>query len=150
MNKKVILLTGASSGIGYETAEFLAKQGHIVYGAARRVDQMEPLKAFGVKPLRLDVTSEESINEAVETLIKAEGRIDALVNNAGYGSYGAIEDVSIEEARKQFDVNIFGVAMLTKKVLPYMRSQHSGTIINVASIGGGPTTPSPCCCSAIT
>ena len=140
MNKRVILLTGASSGIGYETAEFLAKQGHIVYGAARRVDQMEPLKAFGVKPLRLDVTSEESINEAVETLIKAEGRIDVLVNNAGYGSYGAIEDVSIEEARKQFDVNIFGVAMLTKKVLPYMRSQHSGTIINVASIGGRLTT----------
>lgn len=140
MNKKVILLTGASSGIGYETAEFLAKQGHIVYGAARRVEQMESLKAFGVKPLRLDVTSEESINEAVETLIKTEGRIDVLVNNAGYGSYGAIEDVSIEEARKQFDVNIFGVAMLTKKVLPHMRSQHSGTIINVASMGGRLTT----------
>ena len=140
MNKKVILLTGASSGIGYETAEFLAKQGHIVYGAARRIEQMEPLKAFGVKPIRLDVTSQESIDEAVAAIVKAEGRIDVLVNNAGYGSYGAVEDVSIEEARKQFDVNIFGVAMLTKKVLPYMREQRSGTIINVASIGGRLTT----------
>lgn len=140
MNKKVILLTGASSGIGYETAEFLAKQGHIVYGAARRVDQMESLKQFGVKPIHLDVTSQESIDEAVAFIVKAEGRIDVLVNNAGYGSYGAIEDVSIEEARKQFDVNIFGVAMLTKKVLPHMREQHSGTIINVASIGGRLTT----------
>lgn len=140
MEKKVILLTGASSGIGYQTAEYLAKQGHIVYGAARRVEKMEPLKAFGVKPISLDVTLEDSINEAVEHIVAEEGRIDVLVNNAGYGSYGAIEDVSIEEARKQFDVNIFGVAMLTKKVLPHMRAQKSGTIINVASIGGRLTT----------
>lgn len=140
MEKKVILLTGASSGIGYQTAEFLAKQGHIVYGAARRVEKMESLKKFGVKPIHLDVTSEEDVTEVVESIIKAEGRIDVLVNNAGYGSYGAIEDVNIEEARKQFDVNIFGVAMLTKKVLPYMRAQHSGTIINVASMGGRLTT----------
>lgn len=140
MMKKVILLTGASSGIGYQTAEFLAKQGHTVYGAARRTENMEPLKVFGVKTLHLDVTNEESVNKAVESIIEAEDRIDVLVNNAGYGSYGAIEDVSIEEARKQFDVNIFGVAMLTKKVLPYMRAQQSGTIVNVASIGGRLTT----------
>lgn len=136
MEKKVIILTGASSGIGFQTAEMLAKQGHIVYGAARRVEKMEPLKAFGIKPLEMDVTSEESINKAIESIVDAEGRIDVLVNNAGYGSYGAIEDVSIEEARKQFDVNLFGLAMLTKKVLPYMRKQHSGTIINVSSMGG--------------
>ena len=111
MEKKVILLTGASSGIGYQTAELLAKQGHMVYGAARRVEKMEALKEFGVKPIRLDVTSQESIDEAVEAIIKAEGRIDVLVNNAGYGSYGAVEDVSMDEARKQFDVNIFGVAI---------------------------------------
>lgn len=140
MEKKVILLTGASSGIGYQTAEMLAKQGHVVYGAARRVEQMEKLKTFGVKPLRLDVTDESSVDETIKTIIDAEGRIDVLVNNAGYGSYGAIEDVSLEEARKQFDVNLFGVAMLTKKVLPHMRKQHSGTIINVASIGGRLTT----------
>lgn len=140
MEKKVILLTGASSGIGYQTAEYLVKQGHVVYGAARRIEKMESLKEFGVKPIYLDVTSEESVSKAVEAIIKEEGRIDVLVNNAGYGSYGAVEDVSIEEARKQFDVNIFGVAMLTKKVLPYMRTQHSGTIVNVASIGGRLTT----------
>lgn len=140
MEKKVIILTGASSGIGFQTAEMLAKQGHIVYGAARRVEKMEPLKAFGIKPLEMDVTSEESINKAIESIVAAEGRIDVLVNNAGYGSYGAIEDVSIEEARKQFDVNLFGLAMLTKKVLPYMRKQHSGTIINVSSMGGRVTT----------
>lgn len=140
MEKKVILLTGASSGIGYQTAELLAKQGHTVYGAARRVEKMEPIKAFGVKPIRLDVTNQESVDEAVEAIIKAEGRIDVLVNNASYGSYGAVEDVSMEEARKQFDVNIFGVAMLINKVLPYMRAHHSGTIVNEASIGGRLTT----------
>lgn len=140
MDKKVILLTGASSGIGYQTAEMLAKQGHIVYGAARRVEKMEPLKGFGVKPLRLDVTDAASVDEAVEAVVRAEGRIDVLVNNAGYGSYGAIEDVALEEARKQFDVNLFGVAMLTKKVLPYMRKQHGGTIVNITSIGGRLTT----------
>ena len=91
--QKVILLTGASSGIGYQTAEELAAQGYIVYGAARRVDAMEPLKAKGVKPIRLDVTDEESMEEAVATILKNEGRIDVLVNNAGYGSYGALEDV---------------------------------------------------------
>lgn len=140
MEKKVILLTGASSGIGYQTAEYLAKQGHTVYGAARRVEKMEPLKTFGVKPILLDVTDQQSVDEAIELIMKAEGKLDVLVNNAGYGSYGAIEDVTLDEARKQFDVNIFGVAMLIKKVLPYMRAQHSGTIINVASIGGRVTT----------
>ena len=136
MEKKVIILTGASSGIGYQTAEMLAKQGHIVYGAARRVEKMDALKQFGVKTLQMDVTIEESVDKAVKAIIAAEGRIDVLVNNAGYGSFGAIEDVSIAEARKQFDVNIFGVAMLTKKVLPHMRKQHRGTIINISSMGG--------------
>lgn len=140
MEKKVIILTGASSGIGYQTAEKLAKQGHIVYGAARRVEKMEPLEAFGVKPLQMDVTSEESIEQAVDAVVEAEGRIDALVNNAGHGSYGAIEDVSMDEARKQFDVNLFGIAMLTKKVLPYMRRQRSGIIVNITSMGGRVTT----------
>lgn len=140
MEKKVIILTGASSGIGYQTAEKLAKQGHVVYGAARRVEKMEPLKVFGVKPLQMDVTSQESIDQAVDAVIKAEGRIDVLINNAGYGSYGAIEDVDMDEARKQFDVNLFGVAMLTKKVLPQMRSQRAGTIVNITSMGGRVTT----------
>ena len=137
---KVILITGASSGIGFTTAKSLAEQGHKVYGAARRVEKMEELKQYGVTPIKMDVTSEESVNEAVEQVIAAEKRIDVLVNNAGYGSYGAVEDVSIDEARRQFEVNVFGLAILTKKVLPYMREQHSGTIINVSSMGGRLTT----------
>lgn len=132
----VILITGASSGIGFQTAEFLAKEGHTVYGAARRLDKLNQLKQFSVKPLSLDVTNEESMQKAVETIIKNEKRIDVLINNAGYGSYGAIEDVPLSEAKRQFDVNLFGMARLTQLVLPYMRKQHSGRIINTSSMGG--------------
>ena len=136
MEKKVILLTGASSGIGYQTAEYLAKQGHRVYGAARRVELIEALAPIGVKALRLDVTSDESIEAAVAEVMRAEGRIDVLVNNAGYGSYGAVEDVPLDEVRRQFEVNLFGLARLVQCVLPHMRRQQSGTIINISSMGG--------------
>lgn len=132
----VILITGASSGIGFITAQNLAQQGHVVYGAARRLDKLEELKQYGVKPISLDVTDEESMGKAVKEIIANESRIDVLVNNAGYGSYGAVEDVTIEEAKKQFDVNLFGMARLTQMVLPYMRKQHSGRIINTSSMGG--------------
>lgn len=132
----VILITGASSGIGFRTAKDLAKQGHIVYGAARRLDKLEELSQYHVNPLQLDVTNEDSIKHAVATLIRNEGRIDVLVNNAGYGSYGAVEDVSIAEAKRQFEVNLFGMARLTQLVLPYMRAQRSGRIINTSSMGG--------------
>ena len=134
--KKVILLTGASSGIGYQTAEILAKEGHVVYGAARRTEKMETLKQFGVKPIYLDVTDEESIKSAIDTIIVNEGCIDVLINNAGYGSYGAIEDVEINEAKMQFEVNLFGLARLVQLVLPHMRKQKSGRIINISSMGG--------------
>lgn len=132
----VILITGASSGIGFETAKSLAKEGHIVYGAARRIDKLNELKKFNVHPLSLDVTNDDSIKVAVKEIIKNEGRIDILVNNAGYGSYGAVEDVPLDEAKRQFDVNLFGMARLTQLVLPYMRKQHSGRIINTSSMGG--------------
>ena len=138
--KKVILLTGASSGIGYQTAESLAKEGHIVYGAARRTEKMETLKQFGVKPIYLDVTDEESIKSSIDTIIENEGRIDVLINNAGYGSFGAVEDVEINEARRQFEVNSFGLARLVQLVLPHMRKQKEGRIINVSSMGGRLTT----------
>ena len=137
---QVILLTGASSGIGYDTAKNLAAAGHTVYGAARRLEKLEELRPFGVIPLQLDVTDEDSIKKAVETIITEQGRIDVLVNNAGYGSYGAIEDVTLDEARNQFEVNLFGLARLTQLVLPQMRAQRSGRIINVSSMGGRLTT----------
>ena len=137
---QVILLTGASSGIGYDTAKDLAAAGHTVYGAARRVEKLEELRPFGIIPLQLDITDEDSVKKAVETIIAEQGRIDALVNNAGYGSYGAIEDVTLDEARNQFEVNLFGLARLTQLVLPQMRAQRSGRIINVSSMGGRLTT----------
>ena len=133
---KVVLITGASSGIGYMAAKLLAEKGNIVYGAARRVEKIEELRPFGVIPVRLDITDESSILSCVEKIISEQGRIDVLVNNAGYGYYGAIETVAIEEAKKQFDVNLFGTARLTQLVLPYMREQHNGRIVNVASIAG--------------
>ena len=134
--EKVILITGASSGIGFDAAQTLARQGHRVYAAARRVELMEPLKTDGVKVLRMDVTDESSMQQGVEAVIQAEGRIDVLVNNAGYGFFGAIETVPLEEARRQLEVNVFGLARLTQLVLPYMRKQGSGRIVNTSSIAG--------------
>ena len=133
---QVILITGASSGIGFEAARLLARQSHRVYGAARRVALMEPLRADGVTPLCMDVTDEVSVRAGVQAVLDAEGRIDVLVNNAGYGYFGAIENVTPEEARRQMDVNVFGLASLTRAVLPAMRGRGSGRIINVASVAG--------------
>ncbi|MGL5415074.1 MAG: SDR family NAD(P)-dependent oxidoreductase [Clostridium sp.] len=111
--KKIALITGASSGIGYETALELKNKGFVVYGAARRLDRLNKLKENGIKVLELDVTKEESMKNCVSEILKKEGRIDVLVNNAGYGSFGAIEDVSMDEARRQIEVNIFGLARMT-------------------------------------
>ena len=133
---QVILLTGASSGIGFDAAATLAQQGHRVYAAARRVEWMEPLKAFGVIPLRMDVTDEASMEAGVRMVLEAEGRIDVLVNNAGYGYFGAIENVPMEEARRQQEVNVFGLARLCQLVIPSMRKQGSGRIVNTASVAG--------------
>ena len=134
--KKVVLITGASAGIGKETAKLLAQKGHIVYGAARRLDKMQDIKEAGVKLLSMDVTDEASMVNGVNEILQNEKRIDILINNAGYGSYGALEDVPLSEARYQFEVNIFGLARLTQLVLPGMREKHSGKIINISSMGG--------------
>lgn len=139
--KKVILITGASSGIGYDAALRLAGQGHKVYGAARRVELLEQLRTHGVVPIRMDVTDEASMVDGVNSIIDAQGRIDVLVNNAGYGYMGAIENVTIAEAKRQLEVNVFGLARLTQLVLPYMRRQHSGTIINTSSVAGKAVIP---------
>ena len=141
MEKKVILVTGASSGIGKSTALQLIEEGHIVYGAARRVDKMKDLEDAGGHAIGMDVLEESQIKAGIDQIIQKHDRIDVLVNNAGYAVYGAIEDITIDEARRQFEVNIFGLARLTQEVLPHMRKQQSGTIINISSVGGKIFTP---------
>ena len=138
---KTALVTGASSGIGEETAHTLHKLGYTVYAAARRTDRLKQLTNVGIHALTMDVTDDESMTSGIEKIIAETGRIDVLVNNAGYGSYGAIEDVTLDEARRQFEVNVFGLGRLTQLVLPHMRAQRSGTIINISSMGGRLTTP---------
>jgi NAD(P)-dependent dehydrogenase (short-subunit alcohol dehydrogenase family) len=137
----VALVTGASSGIGAASTERLLAGGWTVYAAARRVDRMQPLEAAGARLLALDVTSDPSMVAAVAQIVDDCGRIDALINNAGYGAYGALEDVPLEEGRRQFEVNLFGLARLTQLALPVMRAQRPGRhararIINISSIGG--------------
>ncbi|GAA0682670.1 oxidoreductase [Kitasatospora atroaurantiaca] len=136
MSRKVALVTGASSGIGEATALRLHELGYTVHAAARRVERMAHLAERGIRPLAMDVTDEASVQAGVEQVLAESGRIDVLVNNAGYGSYGALEDVPLEEARYQFEVNVFGAARLTQLVLPQMRERRSGHIVNVSSMGG--------------
>jgi NAD(P)-dependent dehydrogenase (short-subunit alcohol dehydrogenase family) len=141
MENGVALVTGASSGIGAATALSLIEKGFAVYGAARRVDAMAPLVAAGGKALPLDLTDEASIEACVRSVLDAAGRIDVLVNNAGYEAAGAVEDIPIAEARRQFEVNLFGLARLVQLVLPGMRSRRSGRIVNISSMGGTIYTP---------
>ena len=138
---KVILITGASSGIGKDTALNLIKEGHIVYGAARRISKMKDIVEAGGHSIKMDILNNEDVDKAVDRVISEHKRIDILVNNAGYGLWGAVETISIDEAKRQFDVNIFGLAYLTKKVIPLMRNQKSGKIINMSSMGGKVYTP---------
>lgn len=139
--KKVAIITGASSGMGKSSAFNLHEKGYKVYGMARRTEKMNDLKEKGMEVVALDLTKDESIVAAVNTVIKKEGRIDVLINNAGYGSYGSVEEVPIEEAKRQFEVNIFGLARITQLVLPIMRKQRSGRIVNISSMGGKMYTP---------
>lgn len=133
---KIALVTGASSGIGEATARRLIASGYAVFAAARRLDRMGPLASLGAKLLPLDLTDDSSIVRAADMLKAQAGGLDVLINNAGYGSYGALEDVPLDEARRQFEVNVFGLARLCQLVLPTMRAQKSGRIVNVTSIGG--------------
>lgn len=141
MATKVALVTGTSSGIGESTALKLRQLGYTVYGAARRVDRMQHLTKSDIRILAMDVTDDVSMQAGIDKIIAETGRIDVLVNNAGYGSYGAVEDVPMEEARAQFDVNVFGAVRLIQLTLPHMRAQHSGTIVNITSMGGKIHTP---------
>jgi NAD(P)-dependent dehydrogenase (short-subunit alcohol dehydrogenase family) len=131
--KKTALVTGASSGIGRATAEALVKAGFTVFGTSRHVASKGP---EGVVMLPCDVTDDVSVESAVKTVIGQTGRIDLLVNNAGIGAAGAAEEFSTEEAKALFDVNVFGVMRVTRAVLPTMRAQHEGRIVNISSVYG--------------
>ena len=134
--QKVVLITGTAYGIGKSTAELLIDKGHIVYGVDILVDENLYLNDIGGTALEMDVTNQEHIDKAINQIISEQGRVDVLVNNAGLGVYGAIEDVSMEDIYYQYDVNLFGLARVTKAVLPYMREKESGLIINISSVLG--------------
>lgn len=131
---KVVLITGASSGMGKLTAEFLSQNGYTVYAGTR--DENASSDDSSLKSIYIDVTKTDSINNAVDTIVKNEGKIDVLVNNAGYGLLATVEDGTDEEMFNQFDVNVFGLIKVTRAVLPYMREAKSGVIINISSFLG--------------
>jgi NAD(P)-dependent dehydrogenase (short-subunit alcohol dehydrogenase family) len=142
MTKRVALVTGGSSGIGERTALRLLEAGFAVYAVARRVERMQGLADAGVHVDAMDLTDDASMTDGVHRILAEAGRIDVLVNNAGYGSYGALEDVPIDEARRQFEVNVFGLARMTQLVTPGMRERavdplsQRARIVNISSIGG--------------
>ncbi|WP_163989627.1 SDR family oxidoreductase [Pyxidicoccus caerfyrddinensis] len=135
---RVVLITGASSGIGRACAELLSERGHTVYGTSRQPLTEAPK---GWRWLELDVTRDDSVRRAVDAVLAAEGRIDVVVNNAGYALAGSLEDTSIEEARQQFETNLLGVLRVCKAVLPSMRERRSGLFIHISSLGGAVGLP---------
>lgn len=136
-----VLITGCSSGIGRASADLLVKAGHTVYATARRTETLAELEAAGARVLALDVTSEDSMAAAVEHIEAEHGRVGTLINNAGYGEYGTIEEADLDRVRKMFETNVFGLARLTQMVLPGMRRAHRGRVINIGSMGGRMTFP---------
>ena len=150
MEEQVVLITGCSSGVGRATALEAARRGHRVFASARRREDLSFLPSQrGVTALLLDVTDAASVARAVEAVLREAGRLDALINNAGFGQYGAVEDVSPEEWRRQFDVNLFGAVVAIRAVLPAMRTARRGTIVNVSSVAGKISIPfaAPYCAS---
>ncbi len=141
MISRAVLVTGCSSGIGRATAERLARSGWTVYASARRLESIAPLEEAGCRLLQLDVTDEGSMRAAIEEVERAERAVGVLVNNAGYSQSGAVETISLDEARRQFETNVFGLARLTQLVLPGMRRQGWGRVVNVSSMGGRLTFP---------
>jgi NAD(P)-dependent dehydrogenase (short-subunit alcohol dehydrogenase family) len=133
---EAVLITGCSTGIGRATAERLARNGHTVYATARRLDSIRDLEAHGCRLLELDVTDEQSMTAAVKAVEDAEGAVGVLVNNAGYSQSGAVESIPMDAVRKQFETNVFGLVRMCQLVLPGMRAQRWGRIINISSMGG--------------
>src|SRR3712207_3203566 len=138
---RAVLITGCSSGIGRATAERLARRGWTVYATARNVEAIAPLEERGCRLLPLDVTDEESMRSAVEEVERAEGAVGVLINNAGYSQSGAVEEVPMEKIRRQFETNVFGLVRMCQLVLPGMRGQGFGRIVNLSSMGGRLTFP---------
>ena len=140
--KKVALVTGSSSGIGYETAITLARAGIHTYASMRNLEKSKAITEMAgtenlpLRVVQLDVNDDSSVKDAIDKIVKEKERIDVLVNNAGYGLFGSLEDISLEEIKAQFETNFFGVIRVTQLVLPLMRGQKSGTIVNVSSVGG--------------
>jgi NAD(P)-dependent dehydrogenase (short-subunit alcohol dehydrogenase family) len=138
---KAVLITGCSSGIGWATAKYLSDGGWRVYATARNVEKIAPLEESGCRLLAIDVTDENSMATAVEEVEREEGAIGALVNNAGYSQSGAVEAVPMEKVRAQFETNVFGLVRMCQLVLPGMRRQGYGRIVNLSSMGGKLTFP---------
>ena len=134
--KKVVLITGSSSGMGKETALYLAEQGFIVYAGTREPFKLEDIKQTNLHPIKLDITKASSIQETINTIYEKENQIDILVNNAGYGLVSTVEDLDEDEMFNQFNINVFGVLRVCKSVIPIMRKQNSGIIINISSFLG--------------
>ena len=148
--RQVVLITGCSSGIGRATAVEAAGRGHTVFATSRDRQGAQDLeRQNGIQTLALDVTDRDSIRRAVEAAIAQAGRVDALVNNAGYGQYGAVEDVTFDQWRRQFEVNLFGAIETARAVLPASREARRGTIVNVSSVAGKIAIPfaAPYCAS---
>src|ERR671918_3014178 len=141
-NKPVAVVTGSSSGIGYETSLLMARNGFFTYATMRSTDKSNKIidlirnEKLPLEVLRLDVTDDKSVKEAIERIANEQGRIDVLVNNAGYALLGPLEELSIQEFKEQFETNVFGVVRVTKEILPIMRRQLHGTIVNISSIAG--------------
>jgi len=138
---KVVMITGASSGIGYATAELLIEKGWSVYAGARRLERMNPLRDKGADIQHLDVRDQQSVDAFVAHMIEVEGKVDAIFANAGYGVQGFFETVDIEDAKAEFETNVFGVARTLKAVIPHMREQGSGRLVVCSSIVGMVAVP---------
>ena len=136
MASKAVLITGCSTGIGRKTAEHLAGRGWTVYATARRPESIAELEGKGCRTLALDVTDEDSMRAAVSAVEEAEGAVGVLINNAGYSQSGAVEEVPMDQVRRQFETNVFGLLRMCQLVLPGMRRQRFGKIVNISSMGG--------------
>jgi NAD(P)-dependent dehydrogenase (short-subunit alcohol dehydrogenase family) len=139
--QQLVVVTGAASGIGFSTAKHLAQAGYLVVATGRKAKELEPLRELGCQTQVLDVTDDASARAAVDAIHASQGRIDVLINNAGYSQSGAIEAVPLERVRAQFETNVLGAVRLTQLVLPGMRARGSGHIVNLSSMGGKLTFP---------